>query len=117
MNGRVLSGLLAKGSWDDGATLRFKHIVLKPQTRVAMADGVAVHLTAKEFDLLLFLASHPGQVFTREELMLSVWDYTTPVDCSTVTVHVRRLREKVESDPEHPRYVKTVWGVGYKFEA
>ena len=76
-----------------------------------------MHLTVKEFDLLLFLASHPGQVFTREELMHKVWDYTTPVDCSTVTVHVRRLREKVEGYPGKPTYIKTVWGVGYKFEA
>ena len=76
-----------------------------------------MELTAKEFDLLYFLAAHPGQVFTREQLMNDVWDYTYAAEASTVTVHVRRLREKIESDPVRPRFIKTVWGVGYKFEA
>ena len=79
--------------------------------------GQSVELTAKEFDLLWFLASHPGQVFTREQLLDKVWDYTFFGEMSTVTVHIRRLREKVETDPMRPRHVKTVWGVGYKFEA
>ena len=74
-------------------------------------------LTAKEFDLLFFLASNPSQVFTREQLMDRVWDYTYAADYSTVTVRIRRLREKVEADPVRPRHIKTVWGVGYKFEA
>jgi DNA-binding response OmpR family regulator len=75
-----------------------------------------VALTAKEFDLLYFLASHTGQVFTRDQLMDDVWDYAFPGEPSTVTVHVRRLREKIEPDPLRPRFIKTVWGVGYKFE-
>lgn len=75
-----------------------------------------MELTAKEFDLLQYLATHPGQVFTREQLLDQVWDYSYAGDTSTVTVHVRRLRVKVESDPERPRHVKTVWGVGYKFD-
>jgi DNA-binding response OmpR family regulator len=79
-------------------------------------DGKEATLTSKEFDLLHFLASHRGQVFTRAELMDKVWDYTYAADHSTVTVHIRRLREKIEPDPVKPRYVKTVWGVGYKFE-
>ena len=79
-------------------------------------NGEPVSLTAKEFDLLFFLASHGGQVFTREQLMNDVWDYTFAGDASTVTVHVRRIREKIEPDPMRPRYIKTVWGVGYKFE-
>ena len=79
-------------------------------------SGIDTHLKAKEFDLLLFLASHPGQVFTRDQLMNLVWDYTYAADASTVTVHIRRLREKIEPDPERPRYIKTVWGVGYKLE-
>ena len=78
--------------------------------------GRAVELTAKEFDLLHFLASNAGQVFTREQLLDQVWDYAYFGDSSTVTVHVRRLREKVEPDPMRPRFVKTVWGVGYKFD-
>ena len=100
-----------------GGTLRFGSLTVNPQTRDVTSQGNPVHLTAKEFDLLWFLASNPGQVFTREQLMDQVWDYTYAADHSTVTVHIRRLREKVEADPIKPRYVKTVWGVGYKFEA
>lgn len=99
-----------------GGTLRFGSLTVNPQTRDVTLQGTPVHLTAKEFDLLWFLASHPSQVFTREQLMNQVWDYTYAADPSTVTVHIRRLREKVEADPIKPRYVKTVWGVGYKFE-
>ena len=73
-------------------------------------------LTAREFDLLLYLATHAGQVFNREQLMDSVWDYTFAGDAGTVTVHMRRLRSKLEADPSRPRHLKTVWGVGYKFE-
>ncbi len=100
-----------------GNTLRFNAIAISPQTRVVTVNGQAVRLTAKEFDLLLFLSAHAGQVFTRQQLMDKVWDYTYAGDASTVTVHIRRLREKLEADPLKPRYIKTVWGVGYKFEA
>jgi DNA-binding response OmpR family regulator len=78
---------------------------------------VAVDLTAKEFDLLAHMAAHPGRVYTREHLLRAVWGYDYFGDDSTVTVHVRRLREKLEPDPARPRYVTTVWGVGYRFEA
>jgi DNA-binding response OmpR family regulator len=77
--------------------------------------GLVIALTAKEFDLLAHLAAHPRQVFTREELLEQVWGYTYG-DKSTVTVHVRRLREKVEDDPARPTKVATVWGVGYRFD-
>ncbi len=96
--------------------LRFQGLVINPRTRNVEVNGETVALTAKEFDLLYFLAAHTGQVFSREQLMNHVWDYTFAGDSSTVTVHVRRLREKIEPDPIRPRYVKTVWGVGYKFE-
>ena len=99
-----------------GGTLRFDRLTINPQTRAVKLNETAAHLTGKEFDLLFFLASHPGQVFTREQLMDQVWDYSYAGDSSTVTVHIRRLREKVESDPVKPRFIKTVWGVGYKFE-
>jgi DNA-binding response OmpR family regulator len=92
-------------------------IRINPQLRTVERNGTTLELTAREFDLLHFLASHPGQVFTREQLLDQVWDFTFPGDTSTVTVHIRRLREKVEPDPVRPRYVKTVWGVGYKVEA
>ncbi len=78
--------------------------------------GREINLTAREFDLLRYLAAHPGQVFSRTQLMDRVWDFTFAADSSTVTVHIRRLREKVEQNPVRPRYIKTVWGVGYKFE-
>ena len=99
-----------------GGALRFQGMVISPQTRAVTVDGGDVRLTAKEFDLLLFMATCSGQVFTRAQLMDQVWDYTYAGDASTVTVHVRRLREKVEADPMKPRFIKTVWGVGYKFE-
>lgn len=86
-----------------------------PSERVVSIDGRAVDLTAKEFDLLHFLASHPRQVFTRDQLLDRVWGTEYIADESTVTVHVRRLREKIERDPSKPEYVVTVWGVGYKF--
>jgi DNA-binding response OmpR family regulator len=76
-----------------------------------------VTLTAREFDLLAFLARHPGQVFSRDRLMELVWQLPDYSDSSTVTVHIRRLRAKIEPDSEHPRYVQTVWGVGYRFQS
>jgi len=101
---------------EPGDQLRYGSLKINPKSRaVELADRV-VDLTAKEFDLLYFLARHPGQVFSREQLLDQVWDYHFVGDASTVTVHVRRLREKIEADPVRPRYVKTVWGVGYKFE-
>jgi DNA-binding response OmpR family regulator len=96
--------------------LRFSGLTINPRTRAVEVSGKSASLTAKEFDLLHYLASHAEQVFSREQLMNDVWDYTFAGDASTVTVHVRRLREKIEPDPLRPRFVKTVWGVGYKFE-
>jgi DNA-binding response OmpR family regulator len=84
--------------------------------RRAFASGAEVQLTQREFDLLLFLARHPGQVFSRNQLMDSVWQYSFYTDTSTVTVHIRRLRAKIEPDAESPRYIQTVWGVGYRFQ-
>jgi DNA-binding response OmpR family regulator len=98
------------------STLKFPGLRINPRTRTVETDSGQVELTAKEFDLLYFLASHPQEVFTRTQLLDQVWDYSYYGDTSTVTVHVRRLREKIESDPMRPRYIKTVWGVGYKFE-
>jgi DNA-binding response OmpR family regulator len=77
--------------------------------------GEQLKLTLKEFDLLWLLASHPRKVFSRDQLMNSVWGYEAALDTGTVTVHVRRLREKIEDDPSHPRHLETVWGVGYRF--
>ena len=77
-------------------------------------DGEPLGLTAKEFDLLWFLASNPNHVFSRDQLMHRVWGYSAALDTGTVTVHVHRLREKLEADPQHPELLETVWGVGYR---
>jgi len=89
-------------------------LTIDPGSRVVTKAGAPLQLTAKEFDLLLFLASYPGQVFSRDQLMDRVWGYSTALDTGTVTVHIRRLREKVEDDPSRPRLLQTVWGVGYR---
>jgi DNA-binding response OmpR family regulator len=102
---------------NDAETLRFGSLRLNGRTRVVDREGVDLRLTAREFDLLIFLTRHAGQVFSREQLMDAVWDYDFAGDAGTVTVHMRRLREKIEEDPSRPRYLKTVWGVGYKFES
>jgi DNA-binding response OmpR family regulator len=83
--------------------------------RVTVRDE-EVQLTTREYDLLLFFARHPGQVFSRDQLMDRVWQYSFYTDTSTVTVHVRRLRSKIERDPSNPRWLQTVWGVGYRFQ-
>ena len=90
---------------------------IDPAARTVARDGEPVSLTAKEFDLLYFLASHPGQVFGREQLLEKVWGWDFDGDASTVTVHIRRLLVKIEPDAQRPRYLKTVWSVGYKFDA
>ena len=91
-------------------------VTIDPAARRVFVAGEEVMLTQREFDLLLFLARHPGQAFTRNQLMDAVWQYTFYSDTSTVTVHVRRLRAKIEQDPARPRHVQTVWGVGYRFQ-
>ena len=115
-----VKSVLRRTSWGsvqaDGGTLRFDQLTINPRTRIVTNGGEKAYLTGKEFDLLLFLALNHDQVFTREQMMDKVWDYTYASDPSTVTVHIRRLREKIEVDPVKPRYIKTVWGVGYKFE-
>jgi two-component system, OmpR family, response regulator ResD len=83
--------------------------------RIATLDGEELALTQREFELLRFLAARPGRVFSRDELMERVWGYDFYTDTSTVTVHVRRLRAKLEPDPANPRFIETVWGVGYRF--
>ncbi|WP_308188900.1 response regulator transcription factor [Streptacidiphilus sp. ASG 303] len=90
-------------------------VAVDPAARRAFRDGRELALTVREFDLLSFLLRHPGRVFSREELMRRVWGWEFG-DLSTVTVHVRRLREKVEDDPAGPRLIATVWGVGYRFD-
>lgn len=89
---------------------------IDPVTRYATVGEKAIDLTAREFDLLYLLMQHPRQVFTRDQLLEQIWGSASYIDPGTVTVHIRRLREKIESDPAHPRHLLTVWGVGYRFE-
>lgn len=98
------------------SVLKFKNLEINPQTRVITRSGKEIFLTAKEFDLLLYMALHPKQVFTREQLLENIWGFSHYIDPGTVTVHMRRLREKIEEDPTKPIFIITVWGIGYKFE-
>jgi DNA-binding response OmpR family regulator len=103
-----------RGEAPTPAALDFGRLVIDVRAREVQIDGEPVALTAREFELLQLLAEHPRQVFTREQLFERLWgEYG---DRHTVTVHVGRLREKIEADPAHPRYIVTVWGVGYRFE-
>ena len=96
--------------------LEFGDLSINPGTRIVKVQGKSVQLTAKEFDLLWFLASNKRHVFNRDQLLDRVWGMAEYVDPSTVTVHVRRLREKIEGDPSEPKHIITVWGVGYRFD-
>jgi DNA-binding response OmpR family regulator len=106
----------SNGSLPPREMIAFGEIELDGVSREARRAGSAVQLTAKEFELLWFLASHPRHVFSRDQLMARVWGYEAAVDTGTVTVHVRRLREKIEVDPARPRHLRTVWGVGYRLD-
>ena len=112
----LLRRTAATAAAPDSGIVAYDGLTIDPRTRGVTRDGLALTLTAKEFDLLHFLARHVGTVFSREQLLERVWDYAYEGESSTVTVHVRRLREKIEPDPLHPHYIKTVWGVGYKLE-
>jgi len=109
---RTYGRTVAKGE----QPLEVADLHIDPQTRVVRLKEEEISLTAKEFDLLWELARHPRRVFNRDQLLDLVWGLTEYIDPSTVTVHIHRLREKIESDPSNPRHIQTVWGVGYKFE-
>ena len=98
------------------AVVTFGDVTIDGPRREVRRGDEPVHLTRKEFDLLALLASSPGRTFTRGELLDEVWDFAWDGDTATVTVHVRRLREKIERDPSNPEHLVTVWGVGYRFE-
>lgn len=113
-----VGAVLRRTSEDDErlvAPLSFEGLEVDPVSREVRADGHLVSLTQREFDLLLFMAARPGQVVTREQLMDAVWRFQFYSDTTTVTVHVRRLRAKIERDPSRPAFIETVWGVGYRF--
>src|ERR1700729_3130087 len=111
----VLRGVDKPGG-DDVGILEVGDIRIDPVARQVFARGEEILLTQREFDVLLFMARHPGQVFSREQLMDAVWQYSFYSDTSTVTVHIRRLRAKVELDPTQPGHTQRVWGVGSRFK-
>jgi two-component system response regulator VicR len=96
-------------------TLVFQELTINAEQRRVCYNDKDIELTAKEFDVLYLLACHPNQVFSRNQLLAKIWDIDFEGDTTTVTVHIRRLREKIEPNPSEPRFIKTVWGIGYKF--
>lgn len=100
---------------DTSDILQFAELKIDPRSRQVTLQQQAIDLTAKEFDLLLFFASNPGHVYSREHLLTQIWGYGHDGYEHTVNSHINRLRSKIEHDPAHPNYVMTVWGVGYKF--
>jgi DNA-binding response OmpR family regulator len=114
---RVTSVLRRSGPTEAAATFEVGAWSIDPTTREVRRDGQVVELTRRQFDLLLHLASHPRQVFTRAQLLEAVWDSSADwQDPATVTVHVGHLRHKLESEPTRPRHLVTVRGVGYRFD-
>jgi DNA-binding response OmpR family regulator len=113
----VLRRSAARPTSHDDTVLDFGDLHIEPLTREVIVDGRRVELTPKEFDLLVVLARSPRQVFSRRQLLAQVWDSAPEYqDPATVTVHVGRLRQKLERDPENPRWITTSWGVGYRFD-
>jgi DNA-binding response OmpR family regulator len=98
------------------ASIEVGNLAIDPSARRVLIGGEEAQLTGREFDLLLFFVTHPGQVFSRNQLMDAVWQYSFYTDTSTVTVHIRRLRAKIETDPTEPQHLQTVWGIGYRFQ-
>jgi DNA-binding response OmpR family regulator len=115
-----VNGVLRRTNGRQSAALGpivFGELTIEPLSRQVTLEGRNIELTPKEFDVLAFLASSPRQVFSRAQLLESVWQSSPEwQDPATVTVHVRRIRNKIEADPETPRWITTVWGVGYRFE-
>lgn len=98
------------------AEIEHTRLSINPKTRIVKVRDNEVTLTAKEFDMLYLMARNPKRVYSRQQLLEQVWGMSEYIDPGTVTVHIRRLREKIEADPSNPEFIQTVWGVGYKFE-
>jgi DNA-binding response OmpR family regulator len=113
---RAVMRRLQRESANAERPLTYNELTIDPQTRLVTLAGHEISLTSREFDLLWLLARHPRQVFSRKQLLERVWGVSDYIDPSTVTVHLRRLREKIEADASQPTRLVTVWGVGYKFE-
>lgn len=100
---------------DEQSLIQFKGLTIDLKTYTVTAGGQEISLTAKEFELLKFFASNPGQVFTKTQLFRNAWSDQYIEDDNTVMVHIRRLRKKIEPDPSDPQFIQTIWGIGYKF--
>ncbi|BCB05553.1 response regulator transcription factor [Bacillus sp. KH172YL63] len=101
---------------EEEEVLSWQGLMIDRSKRKVTAGGKDVDMTVKEFELLSLLAQHPSQVFSKSQLIEKLWGYEYLGDANTINVHIRRLREKIEDDPSEPRWIKTVWGIGYKFE-
>ena len=101
---------------ESASMLTFDNLSIAPATREVIASGATVDLTAKEFDLLYFLAKNSGRVFTKKQIYRAVWKDEYAFDDNNIMVHIRRLRKKIEPNPEQHQFIQTVWGVGYKFD-
>ena len=95
---------------------RFKDLVIDEESYEVILNNEKIDFTAKEFQILNLLSNHPNRVFTKEQLFNQIWGYDDFGDMNTVTVHIRKIRMKIEKDSKDPVYIKTIWGVGYKFE-
>lgn len=113
---RRYTTLGSEGVVEAVSVLTFDNLSITPATREVLALGVPVELTAKEFDLLYFLAKNSGKVFTKKQIYRAVWKDEYAFDDNNIMVHIRRLRKKIEPNPEKPEFIRTVWGVGYKFD-
>lgn len=103
------------GDAQEKSLLEIKGLTIDLKKYTVSVDGAEVSLTAKEFELLKFFATHPDQVFTKTQIFQNVWEHNYIEDDNTVMVHIRKLRKKIEKDPSNPLYIQTVWGIGYKF--
>lgn len=112
---RRMQALGSQAALAESAAIRLTELSIEPDKRTVEVRGEAIQLTAKEFDLLLHFARYPGRVFTRAQLLDQVWGYGHEGYEHTVNSHINRLRSKIEQDPARPRYILTVWGIGYRF--
>lgn len=101
---------------EENKVIEIRGLKIDTTARRVWVDGVEKNFTTKEFDLLTFLASHPNHVYTKDELFSEIWDMESIGDIATVTVHIKKIREKIEYDTSNPQYIETIWGVGYRFK-
>ncbi|MBU3143586.1 response regulator transcription factor [Clostridium sp. CF012] len=107
---------LTEGTQAKNDKIEIRGLSMDKSSRRAFINEREVILTTKEFDLLIYLAANPNKVFTKEDLFERIWGFNSQGDIPTVTVHIRKIREKIEIDPSNPQYIETIWGVGYRFE-